>query len=74
MKQVKEEGWEVLSSPSADAMPRIASWSFSFSVCSHRPDLGVRETGGQCRLMHFQSPLSLLFSPKCFGATVCIIY
>lgn len=41
MRQVKED-WEVLSSPSADAKPRIASWSFSFSVCSHRPDLGVR--------------------------------
>lgn len=25
MKQVKEEGWEVLSFPSADAMPRMAS-------------------------------------------------
>lgn len=69
MKQVKEEGWEVLSFPSADAMPRMAS-----SLQPQARLVCVWGTGGQRRLMHFQSSLFLLFSPKCFGATVCIIY
>lgn len=60
--------------PSVGAMPGIASWSSSFSVATGQ-DLYVWGIGeGQHRLMCFQRPLFLLFSPKCFSATAYIIY
>lgn len=72
MKQVKE-GWEVLASSISGCYLCLGLAASLSAAIGH--DLHVWGTGeGQHRLMHFQSPLFLLFSPKCFSATVYIIY